>query len=487
MSRDNLASMRVTACATGRFPRCSASCRRRSKPLRPRSWRPRRCTAALRRVPRAQRPLTRRPLFVAAAPDECARPRPQPVCGLSRRRRRCATSCWAAGQRSRLGGGRRHAGDRCSRRATSPWGSDFPVFLHPETREEYALARTERKHGRGYRGFEFFASPDVTLEEDLERRDLTINAMARDERRHADRSLSAARRTSRGRAAPRLAPRSPRIRCACCASRASRRASIFAVAPETEALMRQLVDGGRARDARARARLAGARARADGARPSRMLRRAARVRRARRAAARGRRAVRRAAAARPPSRIRHRRARAAGARLRAAHALRAAGALRGARARPRQGDHAGGRAAAAHRARAAQHAPCRARCPRACACPPNAATPRVLAARCHGVVHRALELTPAKLLDVVLAADALRRPGRLDDLIAACRADACSRPGRSDDYPQGERLREALAVVRSVDAGAVATRARRARSAADAHEGRRRGALDGRGRRAVGG
>src|SRR5436305_360078 len=62
-----------------------------------------------------------------------------------------------------------------------PVGRDFPVFLHPETREEYALARTERKHGRGYRGFEFFVSPDVTLEEDLQRRDLTINAMARDE------------------------------------------------------------------------------------------------------------------------------------------------------------------------------------------------------------------------------------------------------------------------------------------------------------------
>ena len=48
-----------------------------------------------------------------------------------------------------------------------PVGRDFPVFLHPDTHEEYALARTERKHGRGYRGFEFFASPDVTLEEDL--------------------------------------------------------------------------------------------------------------------------------------------------------------------------------------------------------------------------------------------------------------------------------------------------------------------------------
>ncbi len=60
-----------------------------------------------------------------------------------------------------------------------PVGKDFPVFLHPETRDEYALARTERKHGRGYRGFQFFATPDVTLEEDLQRRDLTINAMAR--------------------------------------------------------------------------------------------------------------------------------------------------------------------------------------------------------------------------------------------------------------------------------------------------------------------
>ena len=62
-----------------------------------------------------------------------------------------------------------------------PVGKDFPVFLHPETHEEYALARTERKTGRGYHGFEVHAAPDVTLEQDLERRDLTINAMARDE------------------------------------------------------------------------------------------------------------------------------------------------------------------------------------------------------------------------------------------------------------------------------------------------------------------
>lgn len=59
-----------------------------------------------------------------------------------------------------------------------PVGKDFPVFLHPQTHEEYALARTERKSGHGYKGFAVYAAPDVTLEQDLARRDLTINAMA---------------------------------------------------------------------------------------------------------------------------------------------------------------------------------------------------------------------------------------------------------------------------------------------------------------------
>jgi tRNA nucleotidyltransferase (CCA-adding enzyme) len=62
-----------------------------------------------------------------------------------------------------------------------PVGKDFPVFLHPETHEEHALARTERKTARGYHGFEFHADPEVTLEQDLARRDLTINAIAKDE------------------------------------------------------------------------------------------------------------------------------------------------------------------------------------------------------------------------------------------------------------------------------------------------------------------
>ena len=61
-----------------------------------------------------------------------------------------------------------------------PVGKDFPVFLHPETQAEYALARTERKTGQGYKGFHFYTDPSVTLEQDLERRDLTINAMAQE-------------------------------------------------------------------------------------------------------------------------------------------------------------------------------------------------------------------------------------------------------------------------------------------------------------------
>ena len=60
-------------------------------------------------------------------------------------------------------------------------GEDFPVFLHPQTKEEYALARTERKSGKGYKGFTFYSSPEIMLEEDLKRRDITINAIAEDE------------------------------------------------------------------------------------------------------------------------------------------------------------------------------------------------------------------------------------------------------------------------------------------------------------------
>ncbi len=124
-----------------------------------------------------------------------------------------------------------------------PVGRDFPVFLHRDTGEEYALARTERKHGRGYRGFEFFASPDVTLAEDLARRDLTINAMARDEKGtlidpfggQADLRAGVLRHVS-----PAFVEDPLRVlRVARFAARFG-----FAVAPETRRLMRVLVDSG---------------------------------------------------------------------------------------------------------------------------------------------------------------------------------------------------------------------------------------------------
>jgi tRNA nucleotidyltransferase (CCA-adding enzyme) len=127
-----------------------------------------------------------------------------------------------------------------------PVGADFPVFLHPKTGEEYALARTERKSGQGYGGFTFYASPDVTLEQDLIRRDLTINAMAEDEHAQltdpyggqADLEQRILRHVS-----PAFAE--DPLRVLRVARFAARYASLgFTVADETLALMRQLSESG---------------------------------------------------------------------------------------------------------------------------------------------------------------------------------------------------------------------------------------------------
>lgn len=127
-----------------------------------------------------------------------------------------------------------------------PVGEDFPVFLHPQSGEEYALARTERKSGRGYGGFTFHASPDVTLEEDLIRRDLTINAMAEDDQGRlfdpygGQRDLAA--RVLRH-VSPAFAE--DPLRVLRVARFAARYAPLgFSVAEETQALMRQLAESG---------------------------------------------------------------------------------------------------------------------------------------------------------------------------------------------------------------------------------------------------
>ncbi|MFI8737606.1 multifunctional CCA addition/repair protein [Ectopseudomonas toyotomiensis] len=127
-----------------------------------------------------------------------------------------------------------------------PVGADFPVFLHPQTGEEYALARTERKSGRGYGGFTFHASPDVTLEQDLIRRDLTVNAMAEDDQGNLidpyDGQQDLEARVLRH-VSPAFAE--DPLRVLRVARFAARYAPLgFSVAPETLMLMRELAESG---------------------------------------------------------------------------------------------------------------------------------------------------------------------------------------------------------------------------------------------------
>ena len=127
-----------------------------------------------------------------------------------------------------------------------PVGRDFPVFLHPRTGEEYALARTERKSGRGYRGFVVDADPSVTLEEDLGRRDFTINAIAQDEDGKLVDPLGGARDIEQRvlRHAGTAFVEDP-LRVLRAARFMARFATLgFHVAPETMALMRDMADGG---------------------------------------------------------------------------------------------------------------------------------------------------------------------------------------------------------------------------------------------------
>jgi len=125
-----------------------------------------------------------------------------------------------------------------------PVGKDFPVFLHPDTHEEYALARTERKTAPGYRGFAFHASPDVTLEDDLVRRDLTINAIAQGEDGvlvdpyGGQKDIKARIFRHVSHAFVEDPVRILRL------ARFAARFADFAVAPETNVLMRQMVDDG---------------------------------------------------------------------------------------------------------------------------------------------------------------------------------------------------------------------------------------------------
>lgn len=342
----------------------------------------------------------------------------------------------------------------------TPVGKDFPVFLHPETHEEYALARTERKHGRGYRGFEFFATPDVTLEEDLRRRDLTINAMAQAPDGtlidpyggQADLRTGVLRHVS-----PSFAEDPLRVlRVARFAARFG-----FRIADSTLSLMRDIARSGELSTlAPERVWQELSRGLAE-AHPSRMLR-ALRacgalaallpevdalyaVRwQADDAGSFTERSLDWSSQAQVPIAVRYAAMTQEFDRLPAR-----GGNVPSAEQAARASTRTGVARAEAVSARLKAPAECR-----------DAAR---LAVRWHRAVARAGSLSPAQLLDMIVAADALRRSERLEWLIAATSAHVAAATGVvTNDAPahrQARLVREALSVVRNVDAASIARNA----------------------------
>ena len=341
-------------------------------------------------------------------------------------------------------------------RGYRPVGKDFPVFLHPETHEEYALARTERKTAPGYKGFVFHAAADVTLEQDLARRDLTINAIAEDEsgalvdpfNGQADLAARVLRHVG-----PAFAEDPVRV---LRVARFAARFPDFHVAEETLALMRDMTEKGevdhlvpeRVWQEMSRGLME--------VRPSRML------------------ALLHECGALAkvlpeldrlfgvPQPAEHHPEIDTGAHIlrvvdqaAARHfslPVRFAALLHdlGKGATPQaewphlHGHEAMGVAlveAACERLRA----------------PADCRDLAVLATREHGIIHDAVSLRPATIVKLLERADALRRPERFGQLLEACECDFRGRPGWEDrPWPAGDILRRALVAVQTVDAGAIA-------------------------------
>ena len=336
-----------------------------------------------------------------------------------------------------------------------PVGKDFPVFLHPQTHEEYALARTERKTGRGYKGFSFYADADVTLEQDLARRDLTINAIAEGEHGELIDPYGGARDLEAGilrHVSPAFVEDPVRVlRVARFVARFG-----FAVAPETLELMRRMVREGEV----------------DHLVPERAWLEISRGLMERR----------------PSSMIETLRACGALARI-----LPEIDALFGVPQPPEYHpevdtgvhlllviDYAAARnftlpvrfAALAHdlgkgttpREQWPRHIGHEKRgvelLERMCVrlrVPADCRDLARLVVQYHGDVHRAQELKPATVVKLLERTDALRRPERFELMLAACACDFHGRPGfEQRPYVPAERLRLALESARAVDAGAIA-------------------------------
>ena len=352
-----------------------------------------------------------------------------------------------------------------------PVGKDFPVFLHPHSREEYALARTERKTARGYKGFAVQAAPEVTLEEDLARRDLTINAMALPEALAgtAPEAWASALvdpygglRDLRARVLRHVTPAFAEdpVRILRLAHFAARWPD-FSVAEDTLALMRQMVEDGevdhlvpeRVWQELSRGLMA--------TRPSRMFE-----------------VLRECGALRVllpeldrlwgvPQRAEHHPEIDTGvhvmmvleqsARLQAPLAVRWACLMHDlgkgstpAEVLPRHIGHEG------RSVKLAQQVAQRLRVPSDC---------KELAevvAREHGNIHRSAELQPAALMRLLTRCDAVRQPERFALVLQACEADARGRLGLEDrPYPQAQRLAQALQATLAVPTAELAAAAAR--------------------------
>jgi tRNA nucleotidyltransferase (CCA-adding enzyme) len=337
-----------------------------------------------------------------------------------------------------------------------PVGRDFPVFLHPKTNEEYALARTERKTAPGYAGFVFHTSTEVSLEDDLVRRDLTINAMARDE----DGTLidpHGGRRDLEARVLRHVSPAFAEdpVRILRLARFAARFAD-FTVAPETLDLMHTMVAAGEV-DALVPERVWQEIARGlMEARPSRMLE----VLWSCGALARILPEVDRLFGVPQPAQ--HHPEIDTGVHVLlvvdAAAARRFALPVRFAALMHDLGKGLTDRAHWPHHhghedrgVELVQQVCARLKVPAECR------DLAVLAAREHGVIHRAAELKAATAVKLVERCDGLRRPERFVELLDACACDFHGRPGNeARDYAPREILLAVLGAVREVDAGAVA-------------------------------
>lgn len=337
-----------------------------------------------------------------------------------------------------------------------PVGKDFPVFLHPQTHEEYALARTERKTAKGYKGFQVYAATEVTLEQDLARRDLTINAIAQDEQGRlidpyhgvADLKAGILRHVS-----PAFVEDPVRI---LRLARFAARYPGFTVADETQALLREMVRNGEV-DALVPERVWQELAKGlMEARPSRMFA----VLRSCGALQRILPEVERLFGVPQPPQHHPEIDTGVHVMLVTDYAARSGYSLpvrfaalthdlgKGTTPADILPRHIG------HEQRSVglvKEVCQRLRVPNDCR------DLAVVVAGLHGKAYRAFEMRPGTVLQLLHDADALRQPQRFEDFLRACECDLRGRTGLEDAaFPEADYLRAALTAALAVDAGAVA-------------------------------